>query len=535
MIQTSTFALSKDIARLPMRGAGRVIYSYLGDIRSQWEMSDVSTKALDLIGTESMPPGHLGAVQEYLGPLSAAESRFLIDGADFLNDVAKLVTTLPPTFDPSPDLYETILDTRLIAGSGGEFRTVLDIGAGAGRHMLSCALRPEFAGAAYCAVDSVGLPYMLQNLMAAELSIRNRALKVVDTTDYEFAQRTVDFPHRPPPGSIWHVPLWHSDLLPQGAFDLILCNYVLDEVPPEDFRRIVSLIGRCLAPNGLVYCRGGQQKSMLSNLYSYGLGTYHGVDITATFQEAGFVADDCQLIAGVMTRTFVRAGASRRSASTSPFATMSTDAVLVDAMQRHFIQEHADRIKQAGLRTLIWSDPDYAAAFQYLADLAGEIPVVGVTNFNIVERGIGPFFGWPTYPLDEIAALEPQAVIIAGARYKFGLRLIAERLPNLDWVLSFNFPMAVCYCEAPPTDLALADGQDYAVTLVSEHVFGYDILHVRDRVAGSRYYAIPEADGPFQYGALPAGAHPGRIEGTTLTDVLNGIRQREIYGDAAAV
>ena len=393
-----------------------------------------------------MPPGHLVAVKEWLGPLSPEEQRFVADASAFLSDVSRLMSTLPPPFDPAPDLYETILDTRLLAPHVKFPCRVLDIGAGAARHMLNLMLRPEFAGSSYCAVDSIGLPYVLQNAMAGALTVRDRAVTFVDTLDFEFARREVTVPEQMAPASLWHAPLWHADKLPERAFDLIICNYVLDEIPAEDFRRVVAMIARCLGPEGVVYCRGGQQKSMLRDLQLFGYGTYHQQDITAALLAAGLRAKECQLLTATMTRLFVRAQSRTHRCAETGYAAIGSDVQLVETMQRDFIRENVARIAKQGLRALIWSDPGHAAAERYLAEVVRDIDICGVTSDHVMHTGPG-IFRSKEYPLAEIVALRPQVLIIAGTRLKLAVRELTDSLKPIPMgpVLSFNYPVSFCY------------------------------------------------------------------------------------------
>jgi SAM-dependent methyltransferase len=444
MIQTNTFALSKDKAQLAHGGLGRQRYYYLGDVKSQWESSNVPSKALELIGAESGSVGQLPALKTYLGPLSTSEQRFMADASAFLFDLSKLVSTLPPAINPELDLCETVLDARLLKQHIKFPCRVLDIGPGAGRHLLNLMLRPDFAGSSYCAVDSIGLPYALQNLMAGMLAVRDSNVSFIDTVEAEFARQDVVIPEHMPPGSIWHAPLWHADKLPSGGFDLIICNYVLDEVPAEDFRNIMALISRSLAPEGVVYCRGGQQKSMLRDLHLYGYGTYHQQDITAAFLSAGFKATDCQLIAGAITRIFVRSGSRTHLGAEIGYSAFRSDVPLIDAVQKEFIREHIDRIKAQGLRTLIWSDPGHAAALRYISDVASEIDICGVTNDHIYHE-VPSILGWREYPLNSIRDLKPQAVILATNKLKLAIRELSENLAGVGPLQSFNYPIAFSY------------------------------------------------------------------------------------------
>jgi SAM-dependent methyltransferase len=371
------------------------------------------------------------------------------DLGDAYAAVARLATTTAAPVDPEPDIYETLLDNRLLADHVRCPCRVLDIGPGAGRHLLNLALSPERHGSVYVGVESVGLPYALQNLAASFVSVLAGKVAFADYLDYEFARQDFRIPAGPPAGSIFHLPLWRADLVPDGAFDLILCNYLLDEVSAADFHRIVDLIVRALAPEGVVYCRGSQQRAMLKDIYLYGMGTFHQQDITRTLLGKGLAVKECRLIASTLTRLFVREDARSHARSADGLAALEDDAALVEAAQTEFVRANLDELRARGLRVAVWGEPGWGEFMRYVADRLEGIRLVALTNEHTARRE-RTRFGADVVPPRDLPALRPEAVIITSTRDLHVLRALRELLPEagFDEMRRFSHPVAFAYARA---------------------------------------------------------------------------------------
>jgi len=449
MIQNDVLTLSKEKARIPLGPNGIHSYLYWSDVRRQWESANASTKMVEVIGGLSAPRWQLPEVRRWLGALRDPERVLARDLADAYAAIARLATSAAATVDADPDIYETLLDNRVLSEHVRVPCRVLDIGPGAGRHLLNLALNPERHGSVYVGVESVGLPYVLQNLAGSFVSVLAGRIPFADYLDYEFARQEFRIPTDPPAGSVWHLPLWRADLVPDGAFDLILCNYLLDEVSADDFRRIADLIARALAPEGVVYCRGSQQRAMLKDMYLYGMGTFHQQDITRTLLGKGLAVKECRLIASTLTRVLVRRDARSHALPAGGHAALGDDAALVEALQAEFVRGNAEELRTRGLRVAVWGEPGWGEFTRYVAEHLNGVRLVGLTNEHTAQRE-PTRFGVDVVPPGDLRALRPDAVIIASNRDLHVLRALRELLPEAGFeeMRRFNHPVAFAYARA---------------------------------------------------------------------------------------
>jgi hypothetical protein len=462
MLSSAGFEMSKQKAQLPIGPGGRDSFIYWSDVQRQWEWSYSSRKVVDLIGSQSVSVGSVPDIKALLGELTAEETRLKEAFVAFYDDVK---TLLCPSLDGAPgldpDLYETLLDRRLIGRrrAPGPMR-ILDIGPGAGRHMVSTFLDPAMAGSVYVGLESVGLPYGLQNAAASLLRVRDRSVAVYDGVDYEYS------PEEAPPltadtkNAIYHLPLWMRDRLPDDYFDLIICSHVLDELPRGDFVFVMDLLKRTLAPGGLVYCRGSQQKAMIRDMYLYGMGTFHGHDITKMFLDRGMKAVSCEMVACQMTRFFAHEGAATAGtvASDGPYVAYTEDEPLVERMQDDFIRETLARLEADGAKVAIWGDQGYDVFSRRIAPHLAGIDPVGVTNRLVVARGDKPahrqagerVVDGVTYMVDtptDLVALRPDVIVVASMYYNSIHRQVKDISGDGDYAIlrTFNYPVAFIY------------------------------------------------------------------------------------------
>jgi hypothetical protein len=438
---------------------------------------------LEMIGRLSVEPDRVAVIRDVLGSLSPEETTLCGEMTDFYADLAKLTTSLPMNMNLEPDLLETLLDFRLLRAHVRFPCRVLDIGPGIGRHVAALFAPSAQSGTAYVGIESIEAPYILQNLVGSLLSVRNPAISFVDYVDSQSARTPLSLPSDLPSGSIYHVPLWAGELLPSHAFDLVICNYVLDEVAAADLDRIASIIGRCLAKEGVVYCRGSQQKSMIKDLYLFGYGTFHQQDITRKLLSQNLRTLDVRLVGDTLTRMLVRVDSQTRAAASGPLVSLRDDASLIEALQRDFILDRVAELKASKTRVVLWIDPDHQGfAEMLLRDLDG-VDVLGVTSDHVLHSGSGPF-DLKQFPLREIAKLDPGAFVIAGRRIKLAHRELCEMLGkplSLRW---FNYPVAFVYSRGGGAleSLVRQENADFVMSRMREGKAGSNIEHKHDRL-----------------------------------------------------
>jgi hypothetical protein len=242
--------------------------------------------------------------------------------------------------------------------------------------------------------------------------------------------------------------LWAESLLPDGYFDLIICNYVLDELSAEDFHKIAAILGRCLADGGIVYCRGGQERAKLRDLYYYGYGTYHGQDITATILSKGLKALECGNIASQMTRFFVKENDRRIPGDDDRYIGFKEDVPLVERMQKDFVAANINEIAASGKKAFIWGDPGYETYSRFIAPYRDKLNIVGMSH-RFAQSKILTGFGITEYPTGDFQSVSPapDVVIIAAMQDLSSLRFIREMSAPGEFELmrKFNYPIAFAF------------------------------------------------------------------------------------------
>jgi hypothetical protein len=386
MIQTDVLEMSKRIAKIPLGPVGRDSYTYLADLRNQWENSYSSSKITELIGSQSMPKSSLPDVEKWLGKFSGSEQDFSKKCQSLYQDLVRQLTTLETPDNSNYDIAETLLDRRILSDFIKPPCKILDIGPGAGRHMANAFLSSEYRNSIYVGIESIGLPYSLQNAVASYVWTQDKKVKFYEYIDYEFGRKNFPSIEAISPNSIVHLPLWKMDLIPKNYFDVILCNYILDEVPGDDFDRITNIIGNCLAPEGIVYCRGSQHRSMIKNMYLYGYGTYHGIDITKSILSKGMKTAMCENIAAELTRVFVRENSKTHNRKAGKYADFKEDIPLIQEMQNDYIAANMKELAKSDKTVLVWGDVGYSHYLKYIAPYKDDVDIIGLTSGNIALR-----------------------------------------------------------------------------------------------------------------------------------------------------
>ncbi len=447
MIQTPTFDMSKRKARLSLGPDSKNSFVYWSDVKRQWESSYSSSKVVELIGSQSVPAFNLPDVQKWLGDLSTSEQEFSKKFTSFYKNIVNLLTTVPVPVLSECDLAETLLDMRIMRQHIKFPCRILDIGPGAGRHQVNMFLLPECHNNVYVGIESIGLPYSIQNIIASSICLQDRSAKFYEYVDYE--SERIEFPmiDALSANAIIHLPLWKADLLPKKYFDLIICNYVLDEVPVDDFNGIVEIIGNCLADEGVVHCRGSQHRARLKDMYLYGCGAFHGQDITKALISKDLKVKYCEVIASQLTRLFVRKTSKTHLGTGGKYASYEEDLPLLEEIQKDYITANLKELEESRKKVLVWGDIDgYGQYMKHIMPYQGKINIIGMTH-RFASKRAATGFGIMEYPPSEFVSLSPDVVIIASMRDLSILRQIREMSSPEEFKLvrKFNFPVAIAY------------------------------------------------------------------------------------------
>ena len=167
---------------------------------------------------------------------------------------------------------------------------------------------------------------------------------------------------------------------------------------------------------------------MLKDLYYYGYGTYHGLDITKTLTSKGLKVADSDLVASQMTRLFVRSGDAERPAPGGKYGRYNEDVRLMEQAQNDFVEVNMKELTGSGKKVLLWDDSGYQIFSKYMERYRENINIIGSTHrFARSKVKTGP--GQYEYPPQDIRSLRPDVVIIASMRELSALRQI-KRCPR---------------------------------------------------------------------------------------------------------
>lgn len=197
------------------------------------------------------------------GDLLKWMSWFRTDYPDYINDVRidelvrksrendqRVTGALGLTLDASTydkrvglnNAHDHLLPHAYPVPERARIRTVLDFGAGYGRQ--ANLWTTQDADLCYIGMDAIVNSYCLQHLYYQGLG--------VPFTDYIDAPGAYRFERGP---GIQHIPTWRSDLIPDGAVDLVMCVQVLPELNSRLVRHMLGEFKRMLKPGGALYIR----------------------------------------------------------------------------------------------------------------------------------------------------------------------------------------------------------------------------------------------------------------------------------------
>ncbi len=446
MIQNSTFRHAKAMARYPLGNGAEAAFQYWSDTRRQWEDSNDPRKILGLIGSQNVPAFRQSDLRAAVGELSGEEMALEKEFKAFYSRIPATITSTPVTLDLESDFLETVLDLRQLRPHLTSARRILDIGPGAGRHMVGLTLAGMLKTRNYIGLESIGLPYVLQSQLGGRLAGDGQIGRFSDILDFQFSRLPFPAEECLANNAIAHLPLWESDQIPDKSVDLMICSYILDEVSPDDFLRLVALIDRVLAPGGVIYCRGSQERALRTNFNHYGYGHHHGQDITQSLTAIGLVASRCDLLVDTVTRFFVRPASGQTIVAAQPFGAHTSDVTLVPQLNEAFIESVLAELTASGARVVIWGEPGHRRHQDLVERFKDRVNVIGVTNRTTASEATLAN-GLTDYPLADLKTLNPDAVVFLSYRFQSYYRELREIMPagSFSRVRHFLVPLAVAF------------------------------------------------------------------------------------------
>jgi SAM-dependent methyltransferase len=127
---------------------------------------------------------------------------------------------------------------------GKKMSTVLDFGSGSGRQLNLWSQDPNLQ--TFISIDAMPQNYCMQNLYYQLIG--------VDLIEYVWQEQQFEIKNSPNK-TVFHLPSWRLETIPDNFVDLIISVQVLGELRPEMTDYVIAQFQRILVPGGVLYVR----------------------------------------------------------------------------------------------------------------------------------------------------------------------------------------------------------------------------------------------------------------------------------------
>ncbi len=431
MIDSEVFRASRSLAReklAPEEAANS--FGYWIDIPNDWESYQSPEELVKFLGIHLTHHDKFNEIIEDIGPLSRRELRWVHRYVELIDRIARMLSTTGFRVDLKNDIAETIVDWRVIERFSRQPCRILDYGAGCGRQAASAFLRnPDNI---YVAVDSTLAAYTLQNLVMSYTDTLCDRANFFDLLDFEKASRAFVDISNACQGDRFHVPAWMAiDHLPKDFFDVIIAAHVHCELSSADFMRLVNVVEKSLSRNGVFYVRSeltwGDTRDFCDST------DLHGISLVDEMLNRRIHPVWCAYTSGFLTTVFARKDSrywheTRESADPDcRFLDITSSQELSRRAGQNHLHRCARELEAANPPTLmIRSGNEYDQMF---VD-----PLIERKQLSCLKtmKDVDLLGGGAAAALKQIAAFNPQAVVIASQQYPAIEAIIARELPGLN-------------------------------------------------------------------------------------------------------
>lgn len=139
------------------------------------------------------------------------------------------------------DYFFQTLTSRMF---GKKISTVLDFGSGSGRQLNLWSQHQDLQ--AFISIDAMPQSYCMQNLYYQLIGL--------DLIEYLWKEQHCEVKTYPDK-TVFHLPSWRLDTIPDNFVDLIISVQVLGELRPEMTNYVIAQFHRILVPGGVLYVR----------------------------------------------------------------------------------------------------------------------------------------------------------------------------------------------------------------------------------------------------------------------------------------
>ena len=463
MIDSEVFRTSREVGRSGLApGEARNSFGYWIDIPNDWESYSCPEDLILFLGIHLTHLRMFNEIIEDLGILSAGEFDWVDRYVNFYDRIARLLSTTGHRVDLKHDIAETLADWRVIRSFAKMPCRVLDFGAGCGRQGAAAFLwNPKNI---YTAIDATLAAYTLQNLVLSFMDTLQEQASSFDFLDFEKSLRAFPDISKAKPGDRFHIPTWLAEAnVPEKFYDVIIAAHVHNELSGPDFMRLLCVVEKSLAPDGVLYVRS--ELTLGDTRDYFDAVDLHGIDLLTELRSRNIVPVWCRFVSGYLTTVFARVGSThykQAKKSKDPdrnFLDFDKACHVSARAGENYLHRCVDTLARAdGKTVVIGSGDSFDRKFlRRLVKAAVKLPK-GYTGGDML-RDVKSISRRKEFTeedilgerrkqiLDEIKAFDPDAVAIASQQYPLIESLLAEAMGDRRFTLRryYWYPVVILH------------------------------------------------------------------------------------------
>jgi len=453
VIEQQVFKASREAARLELSSEeAKNSFGYYIDIPNNWESYRCPEELIPFLGIHSTHIAHFQEIIADLGPLTKEEHGWIKHYVGLYENITKLLSTTREKVDFRYDIAETLFDWRTVQKFANFPCRILDFGAGCGRQGVSAFLKnPENI---YTAIDSTLAAYTIQNLVFSYLDTLNPDYHSSDFLDFEAAAKPFPKINHAPAGSRFHLPTWLAEEnIPERYYDIIFACHVHNELSGPDFMRLMRIIEKGLAQDGILYLRS--ELTVIDPYDFFDAVDLHAIDPVKLLGGNGIVPVysilDCAYLATVFARedSSHHKKALKSGLSENCFTEAKRAVDISTVAGSNFVKRHFENAAKSGKKVAMIGD---------LIDFV-KLHVKTQDYKNLLKHTFGGFFDKHMYTekqfmepdndslLKQFCEYSPDIIIISSYQYEAIEEKIKRILPNREYTVrrQYWFPVVFLY------------------------------------------------------------------------------------------
>lgn len=278
-------------------------FGYHIDVNNWWETiydSSELNSYLSIHNTHAAKYNELSDdIEEYLAFLGPQ----FLKHSSTLEKTSRYFTTQNLVVDYKYDLLELGVDWLALNFISKNVNSIVDYGAGCGRQIIgSLSNCPNLNQ--YFPIDTSTNAYVVQNGMFSTLEILDQ-IKHFDLLEIKDEDKSniINSSYSKP--SVIHFPAWENhDLIKNKSIDIIMGCHVHNEIGPNDFERLMSIVVNKMSENGIFYVRS--ELGIWGDTHYEDATSYHAIDPITRLAKENIIPLVSKYFGGFQTTIFCR-------------------------------------------------------------------------------------------------------------------------------------------------------------------------------------------------------------------------------------